>query len=320
MKKLLLSLLVLAPLSNQAQLLQNNDFEGAAPVSSCLSGESHTAKPERAIVVKDDGSWYYCGGVTTETDGAEGTIVVSVSSKTPSIRQTISNQVTSGDALLPNTSYRITLRIRNRGAHVNNDNYVQVSFKHIDNLTNSVVGAQLISGGDPSIVLAGNAIQIPYDSFDHTGYSTFEFAYVTPSTLDIGSDLESNGTTGNTGLANYHEGFVIQFSRAKSSSPDANDDIFIAEFSMVEDPTAGVNELTQYGVSTYPNPVTDVLHVNAEESIQNIALYNLMGQLIQSEANPNAASEIDMSPLNNGVYVLKVTINGAVGTYKVVKE
>ena len=57
----------------------------------------------------------------------------------------------------------------------------------------------------------------------------------------------------------------------------------------------------------YPNPVKDILKVNSEEVIQSIVVYNMMGQKVYETAVHNMQAEINVSVLDAGYYVLKMT-------------
>ena len=72
--------------------------------------------------------------------------------------------------------------------------------------------------------------------------------------------------------------------------------------------TAGINEsVATVTVSAYPNPVKDILKVNSEEVIQSIVVYNMMGQKVYETAVHNMQAEINVSVLDAGYYVLKMT-------------
>jgi hypothetical protein len=81
----------------------------------------------------------------------------------------------------------------------------------------------------------------------------------------------------------------------------ANEDIFLAN------------------IKIYPNPVQNVLTIDSTEPIDDIQVFDALGKLIL-EAYPNAISpSINMSPFSSGVYLLKVTIDGASKTVKIIK-
>ena len=84
--------------------------------------------------------------------------------------------------------------------------------------------------------------------------------------------------------------------------------------------TAGVSENSLDGFSFYPNPTSQNLSLKSVENIESVSLFNLLGQKVL-EANVNATTtDVNVSGLTTGTYIMKVTINGQVGTFKVLKN
>jgi len=76
----------------------------------------------------------------------------------------------------------------------------------------------------------------------------------------------------------------------------------------------------QAAFTYYPNPVKNVLTLNAQNTIENVTIYNMLGQEVL-RANPNSVdSDIDMSSLANGSYFVKVTIANVTKTIRVIKQ
>ncbi|WP_055443529.1 T9SS-dependent choice-of-anchor J family protein [Lacinutrix himadriensis] len=70
----------------------------------------------------------------------------------------------------------------------------------------------------------------------------------------------------------------------------------------------------------YPNPVNENLVLKAQKDINNIAVYNMLGQEVLRTA-PNAMNtEVNMSNLQTGAYFVKVTIGNATETVRVIKN
>ena len=70
----------------------------------------------------------------------------------------------------------------------------------------------------------------------------------------------------------------------------------------------------------YPNPVKDVLNVSYSTEISSIRVINMIGQEVISK-NINATStQVDMSELSAGTYIVNVTVGDSVKTLKVVKQ
>ncbi len=74
------------------------------------------------------------------------------------------------------------------------------------------------------------------------------------------------------------------------------------------------------GFSYYPNPTINSINLNAQDNIESVAIYNILGQKVVDQ-NSNATSiQLDVSNLVSGTYIMKVLVNGKTGTYKIVKE
>ena len=74
------------------------------------------------------------------------------------------------------------------------------------------------------------------------------------------------------------------------------------------------------GFSMYPNPANDVVTVKAQNEIQNVTFFNILGQKVL-EVAPNALSqEINVDALKAGVYVVNVTSDEQVGSYRLIKQ
>ena len=74
------------------------------------------------------------------------------------------------------------------------------------------------------------------------------------------------------------------------------------------------------GFSFYPNPTNGILNLDSINSIDDVAIYNLLGQQVLGQ-NINATSaQLDTSALATGAYLMKVTVNGQEGTYKIIKQ
>jgi len=70
----------------------------------------------------------------------------------------------------------------------------------------------------------------------------------------------------------------------------------------------------------YPNPVTGLLNLSFNKNITNVAVFNLLGQQILSNNTNSKLTQIDMSLLSKGTYMVKVTADNEVKTIKVIKE
>ena len=74
------------------------------------------------------------------------------------------------------------------------------------------------------------------------------------------------------------------------------------------------------GFSFYPNPTNGTLNLDSVESIEDVAIYNLLGQQVLAQSVDATSTQLDTSSLATGAYLMKVTVNGQTGTYKVIKR
>ena len=82
----------------------------------------------------------------------------------------------------------------------------------------------------------------------------------------------------------------------------------------------GTQENSIEGFSYYPNPADDILTLRAMDNIENVAIYNILGQKVIDQTIGNITTELNISALSTGTYVMKVSVNGEIGTYKVIKN
>ena len=82
----------------------------------------------------------------------------------------------------------------------------------------------------------------------------------------------------------------------------------------------GANDNEIEGFSYYPNPTANIVNLSAQNNIESVAIFNVLGQKVVNQ-NINAAStQIDVNHLTAGTYIMMVKVDGITGTYKIVKE
>lgn len=85
--------------------------------------------------------------------------------------------------------------------------------------------------------------------------------------------------------------------------------------------TLTVNESEfESDLNYYPNPVNNVLNLNAKSEIENISVFNIMGQQVMNLAPKSLDKQLDMSNLTTGTYFVKVTVRGLTETIRIIKK
>jgi len=80
------------------------------------------------------------------------------------------------------------------------------------------------------------------------------------------------------------------------------------------------NEIAQ-PFKVYPNPTSGILNIKTSLDIDNIAVFNLLGQRV-ANFNQNSISNnsINLSELSQGLYIIKISAGDKAQTFKITKE
>ncbi|MBN9285109.1 MULTISPECIES: choice-of-anchor J domain-containing protein [unclassified Flavobacterium] len=77
---------------------------------------------------------------------------------------------------------------------------------------------------------------------------------------------------------------------------------------------------TEAAFRAYPNPVKNALNLAYNETISSVEIYNLLGQKVLAQKVNLSETQIDMSNLSAGNYLVKVYAGDLVKTIKIIKE
>ena len=70
----------------------------------------------------------------------------------------------------------------------------------------------------------------------------------------------------------------------------------------------------------YPNPTSTVFTIEANNVIENVTLYNVLGQEVLAKTSNSNSVTLDVANLQSGVYVVKSMIGGVAATSRLVKN
>lgn len=84
--------------------------------------------------------------------------------------------------------------------------------------------------------------------------------------------------------------------------------------------TLGMEDNTLDGLTYYPNPMKDVLHIGANSTIDRVVIYTMLGQKVIDKNIGTTGTDLNVSNLSNGNYFMKVISEGQTGIYRVIKE
>ena len=73
-------------------------------------------------------------------------------------------------------------------------------------------------------------------------------------------------------------------------------------------------------VKMYPNPVRNNLTIDANSSIQNVSVFNILGQEVMKASPKSNSVTLQTSDLQKGAYMVRTEIDGNISTSKIIKE
>ncbi|GAA4820838.1 T9SS type A sorting domain-containing protein [Algivirga pacifica] len=82
----------------------------------------------------------------------------------------------------------------------------------------------------------------------------------------------------------------------------------------VEDPNwvdstiTSIKKIPTATIKVYPNPSSELIHIQSDKSIIHISLYTLEGQLIQYEAKKGFQTNFSLNRVNKGLYLLQIEL------------
>ncbi|WP_431135468.1 T9SS type A sorting domain-containing protein [Psychroserpens mesophilus] len=128
--------------------------------------------------------------------------------------------------------------------------------------------------------------------------------------LDCSTAVTSGASlTGLTGGATYY----VQL--WNNGSEEGTIDITLSDASLSTSSFENEKAFTYF-----PNPVKNELSLKSQNTIQNVSVFNMLGQEVL-RATPNTLeSNIDMNGLSQGAYFVQVTINNVTETVRILKQ
>lgn len=148
--------------------------------------------------------------------------------------------------------------------------------------------------------------------------STIATLWVNPAS--VGGAEPAGGIINNTGNSTGFNAFASITLRNASATPKVEiDEIKVGTtYADVTAAVLGVKENNIAGLKVYPNPVVDgKLFISSELNAEkNVAIYDVTGKQVFNTTTSNEL--VNVSNLNAGVYVVKITEEGKTATRKLV--
>ena len=82
----------------------------------------------------------------------------------------------------------------------------------------------------------------------------------------------------------------------------------------------GTEEFVLNQIKLYPNPVTDMLTITTTDMMTNVIVSDMLGRILSTRALNETETKVDMSNYPTGTYLVQVSIDNAMKTFKVIKR
>jgi hypothetical protein len=82
-------------------------------------------------------------------------------------------------------------------------------------------------------------------------------------------------------------------------------------------PTAGIDDQSQLDISIYPNPTLDMVYIEGNYTQLKVVVYDILGKQVMKESISNS---IDISHLDNGIYILQLSDGVKLTTQRIIKN
>ena len=89
---------------------------------------------------------------------------------------------------------------------------------------------------------------------------------------------------------------------------------------VVVDATLGIDDESMISFNYFPNPVNDVLTIKAQNNVEDIKVFNMLGQMVLRQTPDMRDCQVDLSAMQSGAYFVQVSIGNTVETVRVLKK
>ena len=101
------------------------------------------------------------------------------------------------------------------------------------------------------------------------------------------------------------------------NSTSANNKMYVDDFIFQNSPILNLNDYNYSDFKIYPNPSNNFIHVQLNEEIKSLTIYNVLGKSILTASKTN---KIDISSLSKGLYFVNIETENGRGTQKLIKN
>lgn len=200
---------------------------------------------------------------------------------------------------------------------LNQSGQLRIRSKKCDSNNNAVLITGTTSIGTNSwnhfVVTIDNTEMRLYTNgvLDAVGATPFSFDYLANKYVVLGASNEPTFDLPFTGSMDN-----IKFYNRILNANEVNQ-LFLTDPACTELTSVSTYSDTKSELNIFPNPSTGKINIKTNDEISEIKVYDLLGNFI---LHSNNKTQIDISDMPSGVYILKVKIKAEMYNYKIIKE
>lgn len=177
---------------------------------------------------------------------------------------------------------------------------------------NTLVGQEVTFRGN----VVSNDLDGAYTAIAYIKVFNADFSVLKEETAPLvaGANFELNYTNVEPEDANVQYGFQILGRNANPADEGTLGSVVVTA------PELSTEDVTAVNISAFPNPVTDQLNLRANENITQITIYNILGQVVLQETPDRTNVTMNVSQLQTGNYIARISTTSGSQTLKVVKR
>ena len=181
-----------------------------------------------------------------------------------------------------------------------------------------------------------NNVQVSFDTGFGYDYNVVIWVDANDNYTFEASEIVFTGVTTNTAITTLNASFVMPLAtplgqhRMRIVATDGlqtpSNPCYSASYGETVDftvnviATASSDSFDNARFVAYPNPVKDVFNLSYTSEISSVRVLNLLGQEVVSKAVNATSTQVDMSQLSAGTYIVNVTVGDSIKSIKVIKQ
>jgi hypothetical protein len=113
--------------------------------------------------------------------------------------------------------------------------------------------------------------------------------------------------------------FYVAINKTNNSGTNSGDQIYVASLTVAESGVGIAENLDQKLGTLYPNPATDIVHLNVPASAE-VSVFDNTGRQVITMNVDQAVNKIDVSGLQQGIYFVQIGFDGQYASRSFVKR